>query len=623
MRRLLTVAALVLLATPALAGAARGQLELRKVDAGAYPLIEVTVVAPVAGGPAPTLRENGRRVSGLEAQNLGDQRAIVVAIDRSRSMRGQPIVEAARAAQGFVARKAQSDRIELLAFGSQAATLTGFSQATIDAEVALRSLEVDRVQGTALYDAVLLASRELRREALPGKVLVLLTDGANSGGKTSLSDALRVARADGIAVYTIAIGSQQLVTGPLRRLARATGGNFYAAPTAGALSRVYATIAQELRRTWRLSYATTARPGAALRLTVRRAGAKASSEKLAIPGKTVSQTEDVLVPAGLLENGWTPLLVALFTGLLLVGAWRAGVRRQGGEELRRRLAPHVGEQLDEVEEQRPSLNPRARLRALSVAAERRFGKTDRWRRLEGLLERAAVPLQPAELLYLGVGLGLALAFLAVVIASSKLAVAVAFAFGVGAPILVVSFKAARRVRAFDEQLPDLLAAVGASLKAGHSLKQGLTGVIDETGPPAGVEFGRVLAESRLGRPLDEALDAMCARVGSEDLEYVTSAVSVQEQVGGSLASLFDMVSDTVRERQQHARKVRSLTAMGRASAYVLTGLPFVMAGLITVINPSYMDPLYFTTTGHVLIGIGLTMICFGALCLKKIVTIRG
>jgi tight adherence protein B len=94
-------------------------------------------------------------------------------------------------------------------------------------------------------------------------------------------------------------------------------------------------------------------------------------------------------------------------------------------------------------------------------------------------------------------------------------------------------------------------------------------------------------------------------------------------VGGSLAGLFDMVADTVRDRQQFARKIRSLTAMGRMAAYVLVGLPFFIALAMTVLNPTYMDPLFHSHTGHMLIMLGLTMMAFGSLVLKKIVSFKG
>jgi tight adherence protein B len=127
----------------------------------------------------------------------------------------------------------------------------------------------------------------------------------------------------------------------------------------------------------------------------------------------------------------------------------------------------------------------------------------------------------------------------------------------------------------------------------------------------------------LGKPMDDALAEMADRVGSANFEFAITAVTIQRQVGGSLASLFDMVADTVRQRQQFARKIRALTAMGRMSAYTLIAVPFFIAGAVTVLNPSYMRPLYFTSAGHFLCGLGLVMMGLGSLVLKKIVSFRG
>jgi tight adherence protein B len=123
--------------------------------------------------------------------------------------------------------------------------------------------------------------------------------------------------------------------------------------------------------------------------------------------------------------------------------------------------------------------------------------------------------------------------------------------------------------------------------------------------------------------MDGALAEMSRRVGSKNLEFVLTAVTIQRQVGGSLAAIFDMVADTVRNRHQFARKVKGLTAMGRASAYVLVALPFFVAGVVTVINAEYMAPLYHTPTGHKLMITGLVMVAVGSLILKKMVSFRG
>ena len=122
------------------------------------------------------------------------------------------------------------------------------------------------------------------------------------------------------------------------------------------------------------------------------------------------------------------------------------------------------------------------------------------------------------------------------------------------PLGVIAYKARRRVAAFERLLPDLLMSLAASLKAGHSFKQGLQAVVDEGMEPAANELKRVLTETRLGRPMEDALEEMADRISSKNLKFIVTAVNIQNQVGGSLAGLFDMVADTVRDRQQFARK---------------------------------------------------------------------
>src|SRR5262249_32279665 len=151
-----------------------------------------------------------------------------------------------------------------------------------------------------------------------------------------------------------------------------------------------------------------------------------------------------------------------------------------------------------------------------------------------------------------------LALVAGAVTGSVMGALIFGAVGAVAPIAFVAYKAGKRLKAFEDQMPDLLITLAASLKAGHSFRQGVQSVVDEGRPPASNEFRRVLTESKLGRPMDEALADMAQRVGSKDFTFVITAVTIQRQIGGSLAGLFDMVAETVRQRQQFARKVKSL-----------------------------------------------------------------
>jgi tight adherence protein B len=602
-------------------GAASAAVSLRGVDAGGYPTIRATLVSPVAGKAPPTLTENGRSVIDLHAVNLAASKSVVVAIDRSRSMSGEKLADAVAAARAFVAKKASSDRVSVVVFGSRAVQLTRFSSSTIDSDDALRTLAVDHKDGTALYDALLLAARSFTSEPDRAPVVVLLTDGQDVSSDASLNEAISAARKAGALVYPIAIGGSDATTGPLHRMARATGGRFKAAPSSASLAGVYSSIAAELRRTWRIEYVTAARPGEKLHLRVALNPEGAASSDLTIPGALATPDAGTQLPAPL----YTPLgglLLTLLVAFLVLTACGIVFTSTKGSWVRTRLAPHV-EGAQRKARKREKAERLAALAGLFKATETAFGHRRLWKKLQLKLERADLPLKTVEFVYLMLGCAFGLASLAAVSGRSSLGILIALAIGAAVPYGWVAFKARRRMNAFDDQLPDLLVTLAASLKAGHSFKQGIQTIVDEGHEPASKELGRVITDTRLGRPMDDALAETAERIGSKNFSFVITAVTIQRQVGGSLAGLFDMVADTVRQRQQFSRKIKSLTAMGRASAYVLVGLPFFVALAITLLNPSYMDPLYHTSTGHTLIMGGLVMMAFGSLILKKLVSFRG
>jgi tight adherence protein B len=604
--------------------AAAGGLDLRGVDTSEYPTISASVVTPTPSSSAPSLRENGTPVVGFEAENLARAKSVVLAIDRSQSMRGAPLTDASSAARAFLAAKPTADRIAVLAVGFRALPLTTFSSATIDADQALRGISSDGKYGTALWDSVVVSSQLLASEELPARVLILLTDGQEVSSAASLAQATSAARNAGVAVYVIGIESEKFEPGPLRRLASSTGGSYYSATTSAALASVYASIAEELKRTWRVSYLTRTRPGDSLTLEARLAGATPAKQSLVAPGKAAAGTGTAkkLVPGFLFDSGLGRLLLAIAVGGCVLLAVGLGLATPSGVRLRRRIEHHASD----VRGSKRKAAPRERFAAaegMLSATERALGELAFWHRLHGLLERADLPLRTVEFFYIIAGSALVSGLVATVAGLSPFVALGATAVGGAAPLLVVTYKARKRMQAIDDQLPDVLMTIAASLKAGHSFRQGLQAVVEEGQPPISNELKRVLTETSLGRPMDDALSEMSDRLESKNLRFVITAVTIQRQVGGSLAGIFDMVADAVRQRQQFARKIQSLTAMGRMSAYTLVGLPFFIGGALTLLNREYMDPLYNTSTGHMLIVIGLSMIVVGSLFLKKIVSFRG
>lgn len=292
-------------------------------------------------------------------------------------------------------------------------------------------------------------------------------------------------------------------------------------------------------------------------------------------------------------------------------------RARGITRLRRRLAPHAPSSALVPAKERSSASGSV-LRLTELA----FGSSGAWRRLAATLERAGSNLAPSQLAWIMAASGVAPALLVLLVGAPAPFALLFGAVGAALPLVVFKAKGARRRRAFDDQLSDLLMTMAASARVGHTFRQSLQAVVSEAQEPASTEFGRVLVETDLGRPLERALQETAQRLRSRNFDYVVNVITIQREVGGSLASLFDVVSDTVRQRQQFTKKVSALTATGRMSAYVLVALPFVAGAGMSLLNPTYMTPLFSTSIGRVLLCCAVGGMAVGALILKKMVSFR-
>ncbi|TMK68875.1 MAG: VWA domain-containing protein, partial [Actinobacteria bacterium] len=464
-RTALVAAALLALAAPA---AAASDVHVKGVDTSDYPTMHVSVVTTGPLSRQPGVSENGAAVTGLEAENLGREKSVVLAVDTSRSMKGQALADAARAARAFVAAKPPADRIAILGFGHKPVLLTTFSSSTIDAAQALRQIAVDSRSGTALYDALVLAAQSLQSEQNLGRVVILLTDGRDVSSQASLAQAIKEAHADGVAVYPIGIVGKGFDPGPLQRLARATGGSYYAAASTGVLTSIYSSIAAELSRTWRLSYETTARPGddVKLRVTVPGLGSAATSFKMKGSSSGVGKPS-ALLPTAAYTSPLGTLFLTLGVGFLLFLAAGLALASHKGAWVRSRIAAHVADPKREAAKRAAAQGERfSALSSLFRATEEAFGHLRHWRAVQRLLERADLPLRTVEFLYITMGSSLVVGLFAAVAGTKTILILLALVLGAALPFGFVWFKANRRLRQIEDSLPDLLLTVAASLKAG-------------------------------------------------------------------------------------------------------------------------------------------------------------
>jgi tight adherence protein B len=270
-----------------------------------------------------------------------------------------------------------------------------------------------------------------------------------------------------------------------------------------------------------------------------------------------------------------------------------------------------------------SLDPKRSLveRALGDKQARQLARSPRISRIRIEMEVADINIG-FEQLFLIVVVATVLVGWALVASTHSLYAA---PLGLFVPVLaqqIVRVLAARQRRAFSEQLPDNLAVLASAMRAGQTFIGALRSVLEDAPEPSRRELARAVLDEQIGAPLAEALGHVTERMRSEDFQHVTIVASLQRETGGNTAEVIDMVAHTVRERMEIRRMVRGLTAQGRLSGGVLSLLPIGLLILISVINPTYVHPLFHTTPGLIGLGVGVGLVICGGLAIRKIVDIK-
>jgi len=242
-------------------------------------------------------------------------------------------------------------------------------------------------------------------------------------------------------------------------------------------------------------------------------------------------------------------------------------------------------------------------------------------RVEDKLEQADVPLRPPEALFFYLA-GAFVVFAGSVLLFPIPAALIVTTIAVIGPVLFLELKRTRRLRRFEMQLPDVLNLLSGSMRAGFSFSQGLEQVAEEASEPSGRELQRVFTESRLGRPLEDALEESANRMHSVDLMWAVMAIRIQREVGGNLAELLDTVARTMTERERLKREILALTAEGRLSAWVLGIFPPAFAVVLYMIQPDYMTVLFENSIGVMAVIVSAIMAGIGFVWLRRIMAIE-
>jgi len=239
--------------------------------------------------------------------------------------------------------------------------------------------------------------------------------------------------------------------------------------------------------------------------------------------------------------------------------------------------------------------------------------------LQQKILQADIKGSPSKFIFISAGmamLGVATVSLWFPIFAVQLIVALVFGYG---PFGYLSFKRSRRMKKFDAALPDAIDMMARALRAGHAMTAAINIVAEQSQEPVRSEFGEVFKQQNFGLPIRDAMSQMLDRVPSPDLRVVVTGILVQKETGGNLAEILDRIATTIRERLKIQGEIRTHTAQGRMTGWILCALPLVMLVVINWINPGYSNVLVETPVGHMMAYAGIGLLITGGLIIRAII----
>ena len=190
------------------------------------------------------------------------------------------------------------------------------------------------------------------------------------------------------------------------------------------------------------------------------------------------------------------------------------------------------------------------------------------------------------------------------------------------PLFLLMYKRKKRFRRFEELFPEALDLLTRAVKAGHAFNTGIEMIADEMPDPVSKEFRITYDEQNFGLPLKQALFNMVDRVPLLDLKFFVTAVLMQKETGGNLAEILTNLSHVIRERFKIMGEVRTFSAQGRLTGYILTATPIGMGLILSTMNWDYMSGLFKTEVGHYMLAAAAFFQILGYIVIRKIVNIK-
>ncbi|WP_411282585.1 VWA domain-containing protein [Lapillicoccus sp.] len=569
------------------------------------------------------------------------RRATMIVVDTSGSMGAAGMATVRDAVNAFLAAVPADVEVGLIAFSSQPSVVAPLSR---DRGLVARGVAGLTSNGeTSIFDAVNLGVQQLGADG--DRSILLLSDGTDNRSVATKPQAIQALAGSGVRAHVIAFKTGSSDTAVLGELAAAGQGPVTAAEDTAAVSTAFQSAAKALESQVRWvvqpsesvfgaqdvvlsgtagGQAFSAGVKVDLGAAPRRLGVAETTAPRAVP---VAPPVPVVAPAAVALGLPLPLLVgvlAVFIGLVggaavLTAPLFRSKRSVRVAAIERYLSPTAAPVSRTV-------TPSALSQGIVSFGEKVMQGRDSTSKTMALLQRADLPWRAGEWWVLRI-ISLIVAVAGGLVAFSgsgmgTFGVVLGLILGLFGPPFVLKFLAKRRSTKFENQLPDVLMLLSSSLSTGFSLLQALDAVARDSAEPAAKEFGRAMAESRIGSDVEDALERMALRMDSGSMKWTAMAIGIQRQVGGNLAETLRTTVGTLRDRQSIQRQVRALSAEGKLSAYILVALPIGIFMFSLTTNHDYIALLWSNLLGWSMIVSGLVSLVIGIFWMRKVVEVK-
>jgi tight adherence protein B len=551
------------------------------------------------------------------------ERSTILVVDASNSMRGDKFAAATDAVTAFLATAPPDVKVGMVAFAGKVGTTI---EPTTDRTALLDEFKgLELAQGTGVYDALAEAISMAGPDG--SRSLLLLSDGADTGSDLTLDDVAKSAIEAEVVVDVVSLASAANADA-LEQLAADTNGRVIPADSA-ALSQVLTdqadALAAQLLVKFELPEGVSGE--ADLAVSVEGTGTTYSDSafvnvgdrdldagpQATVVGKPLVSTNMMLGGAAALFLGLAVLLWAMLAG-------STGRRSSADKRLDAYFASGNGKSKGKGKGGRRAAESAA-LKDSAVAMTGRMVNSDLEDRISRRLSGAGSSLTAAEWVLLHAAIAVGTAAIFFFLLGGPMAF-LGLLLGAALPWVYLKWRHGRRLNAFNGQLAETLGLMAGGLQAGLSLPQAVDTVVREGIEPMAGELRRALVEQRLGVDITDALQSVGERMESEDFGWVVMAIRIQREVGGNLAEILHTVADTLREREYLRRQVKALSAEGRLSGYILTGLPVFLMFYLYFANRKYIEVLWTSAIGFMILGAAGTLLTLGGWAMSKMAKVE-